>query len=347
MAPDVDPSREYLQMLLAGQDLTEEQAHLLMAEVMHGNVPSHRLAGILVALRLKGESVAEISGLARAMRESAVVIRPRRQHLLDTCGTGGDASGTFNISTATAVVAAAMGCAVAKHGNRSVSSQCGSADVLEALGVSIDLTSEEVARQVDEIGLGFLFAPAFHPSMKHAMAARRELGVRTVFNVLGPLPNPAGAKRQLLGVFSPDLCEPLARVLLSLGSEKAFVVHGAGGLDEVSLLGETRVAGLENGQVRTFTFHPREVGLPLCRAEDLKGGDVQTNAAMVEKVLNGGQGPATDIVVLNAAFAAVLTDRADNFSDGVDLAREKLANGSALAILEQLRTFSPARQDGQ
>jgi len=330
----------YLNRLLAGDHLDRPAARDLMNRVMDGEVPSGQLAGILVALRGKGETVDEITGLAEAMREHAMAVNPRRTDLVDTCGTGGDGSGTFNISTATALVAAGMGCAVAKHGNRAVSSLCGSADVLEALGVNLDLPPTEVAGLIDSIGLGFLFAPGLHPAMKHAMPARRELGVRTVFNVLGPLTNPAGARRQLLGVFAADLCAPLARVLGELGSERAFVVHGEGGLDEVSLYGPTTVAALEYGQVRQFTFDPAEVGLEICRPEDLAGGSVEKNAAIIQGILEGQPGPAAEVVALNAAFVAVLADKAADLVEGLARARRSLADGSSMAVLEGLVTGS-------
>ncbi len=346
MSPGVELSQSMLSLLMQGHDMTEEQSRDLMAEVMNGQVSSVRLAGILAALRTKGETVDEITGLARAMRNSAITVKPQRTDLIDTCGTGGDGCGTFNISTATAFVAAAMGCGVAKHGNRAVSSACGSVDVLEAMGVDIDQSPAQVATLIDEIGLGFLFAPALHPAMKHAMPARRELGVRTVFNVLGPLTNPAGAKRQLLGVFDENLCQPLAQVLLALGSEKAFVVHGNDGLDEVSLLGNTRIATLNKGVVTTSSFDPRDVGLELCQAEDLRGGTTADNAAIIQNIFAGSQGPATDIVVLNAAFVAVLADLAEDVASGVALAREKLKDGSVLRVFLQLKVQSASLNGG-
>jgi anthranilate phosphoribosyltransferase len=333
-------TRALLGRLIAGGDLSAAEAHDLMTAVMTGEVPAGRLAGILAVLRAKGESVDEIVGFARAMRESAVSIRTAASGLLDTCGTGGDGAGTFNISTATALVAAAMGIPVAKHGNRAVSSKCGSADVLEALGVNLDVTPAQAGTLVDEVGIGFLFAPYLHPAMKHAMPARRELGVRTVFNVLGPLTNPAGADRQLLGVFAPDLCEPLARVLGELGSARAFVVHGAGGLDEVSLLGPTTVAEWDGSRVRTFTFEPAEAGLETCLAEDLAGGSAAVNAAIIRTVLAGEPGPCTDAVLINAGFAAVAAGRAEEVRAGVDLARTTLQAGRGTELLERFRTAS-------
>ena len=344
--PGADVSREVLATLIAGRDLDAATAETLMNAVMAGEVPTARLAGILAALRAKGETVAEISGLARAMRDNAVAVRPARTDLVDTCGTGGDGTGTFNISTATALVAAGMGCGVAKHGNRAVSSACGSADVLEELGVDLNLAPDAVADLIDAVGLGFLFAPGLHPAMRHAMPARRELGVRTVFNVLGPLTNPAGARRQLLGVFDPELCAPLAEVLGALGAEKAFVVHGAGGLDEVSLLGTTRVAALVDGTVTTSTFDPRDVGLAPCRPEDLAGGDAARNAAIIRGILAGEPGPAADVVALNAAFVAVVADKASDVAGGLALARAALASGAAARVLENLVARSAALAGG-
>jgi len=337
--PTLD-SAAILTSLLEGKDLPREQAIALMRAIMGGEVPPFRLAGILAALRAKGETAAEIAGFARVMREGALGINPDKTGLLDTCGTGGDGSGTFNISTATALVAAAMGIPVAKHGNRAVSSRCGSADVLEALGVNLDLEPGPVAELIDEVGIGFLYAPVLHPAMKHAMPVRRELGVRTVFNVLGPLTNPAGADRQLLGVFDPALCETLCQVLRELGSEKAFVVHGAGGLDEVSLLGSTTVAALVDGKVRTFGFQPEQAGLELCHPEDLAGGDPATNAGIIQAIFTGETGPRADAVLLNAGFAAMLGDLAADVRAGVDLARDTIASGKAADLLDRFVTAS-------
>jgi anthranilate phosphoribosyltransferase len=306
--------------------------------VMTGRVPTARLAGILTALRIKGETVSEITGFAEAMRENAVNVGGRARDLIDTCGTGGDGAGTFNISTATALLSAAMGIPVAKHGNRAVSSRSGSADVLEALGVRIDLAPADAAALIDEVGIGFLFAPHLHPAMKYAMPARRELGIRTVFNLLGPLTNPAGARHQLLGVYDPGLCEPLARVLAELQAERAFVVHGAGGLDEVSPVGETRVAALAEGRVTTFTFHPRDVGIATCRLEDIRGGTPDRNAEMIRAIFAGAAGPATDAVLLNAGFAAVLAGKAADFRAGTEAARQAIADGAAARLLSDLVT---------
>lgn len=336
LGPVADVSLAALEAVIAGQDLGRERARAVMTAVMAGEVPPARLGGLLAALRARGETVDEITGFAEAMRAGAVPVRCRREGLVDTCGTGGDASGTFNISTATALAAAGMGIPVAKHGNRAVSSRSGSADVLEALGVNLELGAARLGELLDELGLAFLFAPVLHPAMRHAGPVRRELGVRTVFNVLGPLTNPAGAELQLLGVFDPALCEPLARVLGALGSRRAFVVHGAGGLDEVSPLGPTRVAELRRGVVRTFSFDPAEAGVERCTAADLAGGSPAENAAIISGILAGRPGPAADAVALNAGFVAVLAGRAPDFRAGVALARASLLTGAALRLLERL-----------
>ncbi|MBK8166971.1 MAG: anthranilate phosphoribosyltransferase [bacterium] len=332
----VEPSLAALETILSGRDLGRGGARELMAAVMAGTVPPARLGGLLTALRARGETVEEITGFAEAMRAGAVPVRCRREGLVDTCGTGGDGSGTFNISTATALLAAGMGIPVAKHGNRAVSSRSGSADVLEALGVNVDLDAARVGALLDELGIAFLFAPRLHPAMRHAGPVRRDLGVRTVFNLLGPLTNPAGAELQLLGVFDPALCEPLARVLGALGSRRAFVVHGAGGLDEVSPLGPTRVAELRRGAVRAFTFDPADAGVDRCRPGDLAGGSPDENAALITGILEGREGPAADAVALNAGFVAVLAGRAPDFRAGVALARATLRSGAGLRLLRQL-----------
>jgi anthranilate phosphoribosyltransferase len=332
----LEPSLAALEAVIAGRELGREGARGLMAAVMAGSVPPARLGGLLAALRARGETVEEITGFAEAMRAGAVPVRCRRDGLVDTCGTGGDGSGTFNISTATALVAAGMGIPVAKHGNRAVSSRSGSADVLEAMGVNVDLDAARAGQLLDELGLAFLFAPRLHPAMRHAGPVRRELGVRTVFNVLGPLTNPAGAELQLLGVYDASLCEPLARVLGALGSRRAFVVHGAGGLDEVSPLGPTRVAELRRGVVRAFTFDPADAGVARCEPADLAGGTPAENAAIITAVLEGRPGPAADAVALNAGFVAVLAGRAPDFRAGVALARAALGSGSALRLLRRL-----------
>ncbi len=327
-----------LARLLEGGHLKRREATDLLDQIMAGQVEPTVLAALLVALRLKGETVDEITGFAEAMRRHLVPVPTGQTALLDTCGTGGDGSGSINISTATALVAAAMGIPVAKHGNRAVSSRSGSADVLEALGVNIDLDSAQVGNMIDTLGIGFLFAPQLHPAMKYAGPVRAALKVRTVFNLLGPLANPAGADRQLLGVYDPALCEPMCRVLGQLGSRRAYVVHGAGGLDEVSPCGPTQVAELTDGQVRVFTFHPAEVGIDTVPVADLQGGTPTDNARLLTKVFQGKDDARATAVVLNAAFAAVLGDKAENLAEGVDLARETLRSGAVLDLLEKMKT---------
>lgn len=325
-----------LDILLSGRDLSREQARGLMRQVMTGALPPVSLAAHLVALRGKGEAVSEIVGFAEAMRERAVPIPVRRRGLVDTCGTGGDASGTFNISTAAALLSAAMGIGIAKHGNRAVSSRSGSADVLEALGVAIDLEPAQVGTLIDTLGIGFLFAPALHPAMRHAMPVRRELGVRTVFNLLGPLTNPAGVDRQLMGVYDPGLCEPVCRALGQLGCRKAFVVHGEGGLDEVSPSGATTVAALDRGVVTVFEFHPRDAGLDPVPLAELAGGTADENARIIREVFGGGRPGAAAAVVLNAGFVAVAAGVATDVRGGVEAARRTLVSGAGLRLLDDL-----------
>jgi anthranilate phosphoribosyltransferase len=300
---------------------------------------------------MKGETVEELIGFAQVMRQKAVRVRTHgdevaaltgtdREMLIDTCGTGGDATGTFNVSTATAFVVAGAGLRVAKHGNRSVSSLCGSADVVEALGISLELTPAKVARCVEEIGIGFLYAPLLHTAMKHVMAARREMGIRTVFNMLGPLTNPAAANAQVVGVYSPALTEPLARVLAELGTIRAFVVHGADGLDEISNTGESRISEVREGVVRTFTVRPEDFGLARASIADLSGGDREQNAEIIRRVLGGVAGPRRDIVLMNAAAALVVGGRARDLKEGVEVAARSIDSGAALAKLEGLIALS-------
>jgi anthranilate phosphoribosyltransferase len=331
--------------LMSHQDLAEDEAEAAMAQIMHGQATPAQIAAFLTALSMKGETVDEITGCARAMRRSAVRVRPRRvDNLVDTCGTGGDGTGTFNISTAAAFVVAGAGQPVAKHGNRSVSSRSGSADVMEALGVQLDLTPEQVASCVDEVGIGFLFAPLMHPAMKHAIGARRELGVRTIFNLLGPLTNPAGASTQVLGVYDPSLTETLAGVLNTLGSQAAFVVHGAGGLDELTTSGPNRVSALRAGRVETYTLDPAELGFARADPEQLRGGDAQENAAIIRDILSGAlSGAPRDVVVLNAAAALVAAGRASTFETGIRLAAQSIDSGAAQRVLAQLVEFTRMR----
>jgi anthranilate phosphoribosyltransferase len=323
--------------------LQTTEAQALMSSIMSGQLDGPQIAAVLVALRMKGETVKEITGFAAAMRDKAVRISPAREGLVDTCGTGGDARHTFNISTATALVAAGMGIPVAKHGNRAVSSSCGSADVLEALGVVIDLHPDDVAGLIDEVGIGFLFAPQHHPAMKHAAPVRRQLGIRTVFNLLGPLTNPAGVKRQLVGVFAAELTEPVCRVLGELGAEKAFVVHGQDGTDEISISGPTTVSELSAGRVRSFIFTPEEAGLERADIEAIAGGTAEENASHIEDILAGGGGGRRDAVLLNAGFVAVLADLAEDVTAGVELARIAIDDGSVRKLVDDLRRASRRR----
>lgn len=332
--------KRYIEKLICREDLTQVEAMSLMDSIMCGDVSEAQIAAILIGLRAKGETVPEIAGFVAAMRARAVGVRPRRNGLVDTCGTGGDGAHTFNISTATALVAAGAGVGVAKHGNRAVSSRCGSADVLEALGVALTVSPEVVAEVIDRVGIGFMFAPHHHPAMKHVAPVRRELGIRTVFNLLGPMTNPAGVKRQLVGVFDPALTDIVAAVLQTLGSERVYVVHGADGTDEVSITGETKVSALENGAVRTFTFTPESVGIERAAVADLEGGDAHANARAITDLLEGAPGPKRDAVLVNAAFVIDVAGKADSIEEGLERARQSIDGGGAREVLESLRRVS-------
>ena len=340
-----------IQQAVEHKDLTREQARAVMEEILSGQASTPLIAALLVALRMKGETVAELIGFAQAMRAKAAPVRPLlsaeedlsdtgRDALVDTCGTGGDASGTFNISTATAFVVAGCGVRVAKHGNRSISSRCGSADVMEALGVNLNLPPERIARCIEEVGIGFLFAPALHPAMKHAMPARRELKIRTVFNLLGPLSNPAGASVQVVGVYDGKLTGLIAQALLELGLRRGFVVHGADGLDEITNTGETLIAEIANGQVKTWTLRPEDLGLHRCTLADLQGGDVAENVQIIRDLLDGHGGPKRDIVLMNAAAALVAANHASDFKEGIRLAAQSLDSGAARKKLQALAEFT-------
>mgnify|MGYP001278173901 CR=1 FL=1 len=326
--------------LVRGENLEETEAVEMMRKIMTGNATDAQIAGFITALRMKGETVEEIAGCARVMREYATKVTPGRRPLIDTCGTGGDGSKTFNISTTAAFVVAGCGLAVAKHGNRSISSQCGSADVLEALGVNLNLSPEQVAQCIDEVGIGFLFAPYLHGAMKYAVGPRRELGIRTIFNVLGPLTNPADAEIQLLGVFDPRLTRPLGEVLHRLGVKHALVVHGHGNLDEISLSGPTQVTEVTPAGCRDFTLMPEDLGLDPHPLEEIQGGDPQTNAEICEKVLKGQPGAHRNIVLANAAAALVAAGMAADFRAGVSLAAESIDSGIAYEKLLDLRRMS-------
>lgn len=329
-----------LEKLTRRESLNRTEAETLMRAIMSGALTDPQVAGILVGLRAKGETVDEIAGFARAMRAKSTRIRLRANDAVDTCGTGGDAASTFNVSTATALVAAGMGVTVAKHGNRAVSSSCGSADVLEALGVNITLDPVKGSVLIDRTGIGFLFAPSFHPAMKHAATARRDLGLRTVFNLLGPMTNPAGVRRQLIGVYDPRLTETVALVLQKLGSHRVYVVHGEDGCDEVSITGATTVSELKDGKVRTYRFHPDSVGIPLAAPQAIEGGTAEQNAEHIESVLSGAPGPRRNVVLLNAAFAALAAGRANSVAHGVTMAAQSIDTGAARDKLEQLKRVS-------
>lgn len=318
------------------EDLSSDQAAAEMGAIMDGERLPSQIGGLLMALALKGERPSELVGFARAMRQRAVPLPGRITGVFDTCGTGGDGAQTFNVSTAAAIVMAGAGVRVAKHGNRAVSSRSGSADVFEALGVALDATPIQVAEAL-AAGLAFFFAPAWHPSMKHAAPTRRELGVRTAFNLVGPLTNPAGAERQIVGVSRPEHTALLAQALGALGTERAWVVHGAGGLDELSTLGYTKVSELRHGAVRTFYVHPSDVGLAVARVADLAGGTAADSAAIIEALLDGASGPRRDIVLLNAAAGLFVAGRAGSLADGLALAADSLDRGSARHALETLR----------
>jgi anthranilate phosphoribosyltransferase len=333
------------------QSLSREEARALMTEILTGQCSDTQIAAVLVALRMKGETVEEIVGFAEAIRSAAVPLELQansvldasgtgRDALVDTCGTGGDASGTFNISTATAFVVAGAGVRVAKHGNRSVTSKCGSADVMEALGVNIHLPVTQIAACLNQVGIAFLFAPAMHSAMKHVQTARRELRLRTVFNLLGPLTNPARATCQVVGVYSAELVEKLAEALSMLGLRRALVVHGSDGLDEITITGPTRIAEVRDGQVHTYDVTPEEFGLPRAALEDIAGGDAALNATLIREVLAGKKSARRDVVLLNAAAALVAAGRADHLRDAVPLAATAIDSGTAERKLDALAKFS-------
>jgi len=332
--------QDALAQLLDGRDLSRAEARRVMDRIMSGEATPAQIGGFLVALRLKGETVDEIAGCAEAMRAHLLPVRPEREDLVDTAGTGGDGGKTFNISTAAALVAAAAGAGVAKHGNRSVSSQAGSADVLQALGFELELPPDRIAESIDELGFGFMFAPTHHPSMKHAAPVRRELAARTVFNVLGPLTNPAGARAQVVGVYSPLLVPVIADVLAQLGARRAFVVHGAGGIDELSPAGPNLVCEVVDGAVTRREIDPLDLGVERCDPEELRGGTAVENAASIRAVFAGATGGRRSAILLNAAGAIAAGGHARDLSEGLELAREALDGGAASERLEQLVAFS-------
>jgi anthranilate phosphoribosyltransferase len=341
--------KEAISKLVHRSDLTEAEAADAMSEIMSGEATESQIASFITALRMKGETVDEIAGCARIMRKFATPIHGKaivdidredigldRETILDTCGTGGDGTNTFNISTATALVVAACGLSVAKHGNRSVSSACGSADVLESLGVNVNVTPEKVEECLSKTGIGFLFAPLLHGAMKYAIGTRRQIGIRTVFNILGPLTNPASATAQVLGVYNKELTLMLAQVLKKLGTKKAWVVHGEDGLDEISISGMTHVAQLWDGNVKTFTIAPEQFGLSRADMQEIKGGNASANAAIIRQILNGEKGPKRDIVVLNAAAGLYIGEKVKDIGEGIVRAQEAIDSGKAKEKLDSL-----------
>ncbi len=351
--------RQSLYKVVNRQDLSEKEMIETMTEIMEGKATQAQIGAFITALRMKGETVEEITGAARVMREKALKIGSGnglvsldrddinidQETIVDTCGTGGDGTNTFNISTTTAFVVAGAGLKVAKHGNRSVSSRCGSADVLEELGINLNITPADVERCLNEIGIGFLFAPLLHGAMKYAIGPRKEIGLRTIFNILGPLTNPAGANVQVLGVYEPELTGTLAHVLKKLGSKSAFVVHGVDCIDEISITGETLVNELNDGEVKEYTIHPEDFGLPCSSIDSIRGGNARDNAEIVRSVLNGEDGARRHIVLLNASAALVAAGKASDFKEGIEIAEESIDSGNALKKLNDL--ISLTRSLGQ
>ncbi len=337
---------QLIEKLIRHEDLTSDEAAAAMSEVMEGRAAAAQIAGLLIGLAMKGERPVELVGLARTMRGNAVQVSKRYERVFDTCGTGGDGSGTFNISSCAALVVAACGVRVAKHGNRAASSLSGSADVFEALGVRVTASPAVVERCLADARIGFFFAPTFHPSMKHAAQARRELGVRTAFNLLGPLTNPAGATRQLVGVPRAEFTELMARALMLLGSERAWVVHGADGIDEISTAGYTKISECRDGAVNTFYLHPADVGLPKATTASLKGGDAHQNARIIEAVLAGERGAPRDVVLLNAGAALFIAGDASSVEDGILRASRAIDRGDVRRTLDTLVSISTAEEFG-
>lgn len=332
--------RENLNKIIQGKNLNETEMSQMITEIFSGNITDAQIGAFMAALATKGETFEELAGAARAMRRKAVRIQVSAPTVVDTCGTGGDASQTFNISTTTAFVVAGCGVTVAKHGNRSISSRCGSADLLEAMGVKIDINPEIVEEAIQEIGIGFLFAPLYHGAMRHAAKARKELGIRSIFNMLGPLTNPAGANCQLLGVYAPELTEMFANALRLLGTKRAFVVHGHDGLDEITVCAPTRISELNDGLIRTYDITPEQFFGNQSNPEDLTGGDPEMNAEITRKIFNGEKGPKRNVVLINASAALVAAGKAKDFEEGISLAKASIDSGSAAAKLERLAGFT-------
>jgi len=328
--------KDLLEKIVQKNNLTQDEASALMEEIMSGNLTPAQVAAFLVALRVKGETVDEVTGFAKIMRKKVQSFSSKHSFVLDTCGTGGDGAKTFNISTTAAFVISAAGVPVAKHGNSAVSSQCGSADILKGLGVKIDVDKSVMEKALNEIGICFLFAPFFHPAMKHASAPRKEIGIRTVFNILGPLTNPAGAQAQIMGVFKKDLTDLMARVLSNLGTQHAFVVHGEDGLDEITITGKTYVSEVKNGKVTSFEFSPEKLGIQLSSAQSIQGGDLAFNIDITRSILFGKKGPQRDIVLLNAAFGLLAAHAARDLLEAFKKASDAVDSGKALKKMHEL-----------
>ena len=344
---------EAIKKVVDRRDLSAKEAEAVLEQIMTGQCTDAQIASLLTALRMKGETVEELTGFARVMRSKAASVRPQslvtaaiggteRESLIDTCGTGGDVSGSFNVSTATAFVVAGAGVRVAKHGNRSVSSQCGSADVVEALGVKIEIPSERIAECIDVVGIGFLHAPLLHEAMKYVALARRQMGIRTIFNMLGPLTNPAGADTQVIGVYAAHLTALLAEVLRELGSRRVLVVHGSDGMDEITITGESKVTELRNGEISDYTITPEQFGLARATLKEIQGGEARRNAEIILNIFGGERGPHRDIVLLNAAAAFVASSKVDDFKEGIGLAADAIDGGAAMAKLQSLIQFTNA-----
>lgn len=331
--------QEAIAKLVEKKNLTQQEAEQVMNEIMEGKATDAQIAAFLISLRMKGETIEEITACAKIMREKSNSIKPKADYLVDTCGTGGDKSGTFNISTAAAFVAAGAGVSVAKHGNKSVSSKCGSADVFAALGVNIQLEPKMVEKCIEETGIGFMFAPLFHPAMKYVMNARKDTGVRTVFNILGPMTNPAGAKSQVIGVFNPALMKDIAEAMKNLGSRHVMVVNGDG-LDEITIAGKTKVAELKDNKIRIYDINPEDYGLDISTLNEILGGDAQENAKTIISILKGAEGPKRDVVLLNAGAAIYVSGKVSSLKEGIGAAVQSINSGEALKKLEALKEFT-------
>jgi anthranilate phosphoribosyltransferase len=332
--------KETIKKVVEKEDLDRDETYKVAISIMSGEATDAQIASLITALRMKGETVDEITGFVKAMREKVTKINAPEEYLIDTCGTGGDGAGTFNISTISALVAAGAGCRVAKHGNRSVSSKCGSADLLKELGINIENKPEKVEECIEKAGVGFLFAPLLHPAMKYAIGPRREMGIRTIFNILGPLTNPAGTKRQLLGVYTKELTTPIANVLANLDSIHCMIVHGEDGLDEITTTGKTFVSELKDGKVKEYTISPEDFGMIKRKPEDLKGGTPQANAEITLNLLKGGTGGKREITILNSGAAIYISGKAGSLVEGIEKAKESIDSGEALKKLEALREIA-------